>query len=430
MEINNTYQMHTSLLHDNFKKNLTLKLVLFIIAPFFSFLYSLRKLNSKSSLIIFFLFGMLYAWSMDCHIEAYDFTRISRDFYLQNYTTEEVFNEIHLFFIGESNAKELYKLVLTWFAQLFSNNYHTMYLLASIPFLFFMLKSLRLITGDRQNFDNSFYFFVLVVLFIAPFDLFQLSNYRFPTAAWIAIYSLLQIFQKQQIKYYLLLLITPYIHSGLWPMLIFLLIYKLLPKNLKFFKIIFFISIPFAFVETNLLSLVNFNFLPERLASWGNEYLSADMVAKFGMYRSGSGFYIIEILIRKSIVAAYLYGVFISLNHKSEHLIKKNINLLTFIIYLFTIVNFMQIVPTLGERYLRMAEVLFIFFWFKTYSTPISVAKSYKKYIYFIFTPFIYILLYEKVRYYLDTTNIDFYISNVFSIIDANLGVTHYGQYN
>ena len=181
------------------KQALGVKLLMFVLFPFISFLYSLRRPNSKSSQIIFFLFGMLFAWTMDIHNSVYDFTRIVAEFYSKNLTTKELLNEISLFFVGESNFKEFYTAFLNWFVRLFSNNYHAVFLVASLPLLYFMLKSLRLITSDRDNYKPSLYSFVIIVLFILPFELFEVSNYRFATAAWIAIYSILRLFKEKKI---------------------------------------------------------------------------------------------------------------------------------------------------------------------------------------------------------------------------------------
>lgn len=408
------------------KQALGVKLLMFVLFPFISFLYSLRRPNSKSSQIIFFLFGMLFAWTMDIHNSVYDFTRIVAEFYSKNLTTKELLNEISLFFVGESNFKEFYTAFLNWFVRLFSNNYHAVFLVASLPLLYFMLKSLRLITSDRDNYKPSLYSFVIIVLFILPFELFEVSNYRFATAAWIAIYSILRLFKEKKTRYYLLLLLVPFIHSGFWPLILFLVVYTVIPKREKIFKTLFYLSIPFAFIESNILSYIDFSFLPDTIAEWANAYLSDDMVSKFGMYRSGSGFYLVELFIRKSIVLSFIVGIMISIKKDNQNHIhdEQKHNFLYFLVLFFAFTDFIQIIPTLGERYFRLAEVLFIYHWFSCFST-----KKYRKYVYLIIIPSLYIILYEKSQHYMNSLDFSFLVSNVFSIISENLGVTNYKSF-
>lgn len=52
-------------LEPNDAKELVIKLVLFVICPFAAFLGSLLRPTSKSSFVIYFLFGILFCWHMD-----------------------------------------------------------------------------------------------------------------------------------------------------------------------------------------------------------------------------------------------------------------------------------------------------------------------------------------------------------------------------
>ena len=423
MEINNTYQMHTSLLHDNFKKNLTLKLVLFIIAPFFSFLYSLRRPNARSSFAIFFLFGVLYAWNMDCHVEN-DFTRLVDQFYTENYPIQDVFDEMLKFFSGESKQKEFYRIFLFSLVQSFSQNYHLVFFLASIPYMFFMLKSLSLITNDIHYRVNSLYCYVVIFLFIIPYTIFWISNFRFSTAVWVSVYSIISLLYTKKKKYILLLALTPFIHSGFWFLLIILVLYYLIPKNIRWIKILFYISIPFSFIESNLLSIIdvsNFSFLPDTIYAWINSYLTdAEMLLKFGMYRKdGSGMYFVELFFGKAIVISYIVGlIYIIRNVDMESQDPELKSFYYFLIFYFAITNFIQVVPALGPRNMSIVEILFIFLWYKA----LGNSKN-KKYVYIMLCAWSYNIVFFESSYLLMMVDVDFFFSNVFSIISKNLGV-------
>lgn len=412
--------------HSN-NSDLLLKFFLFILNPLLGFLYALKKPNSRSSYIVFFLFGLIYSWVMDTHIKEYDFTRIIESFYMQDYSTSEVWNEIINYFNGNSTEKELYRFVLIWFTHLFSDNYHLLFTFAAIPLLFFMLKSLKYITHDKINYSNSFYNLILLLLFIIPFDIFQVSNFRFATGAWVIIYSTIKIFYDKNKNYLLLAFIAPLIHSGFWFYCFILLIFHLVSANTKLLKFFFYISIPFAFIETDLLSLINFSqlsFLPQSLTKWGDGYLTDEMIDKAGMYRSGSGFYWVEIIFSKLVILSYIIGTHLSIKEIEKGTTSEVVRLkkyFLFFIFFFTITNIIQIVPTLGFRYFLIVKVLFILIWFKLFSH-----KREKYFLYLILFPTSFFLLLENCRYYYDTLTVDFLYMNVFSLIINNMGITNF----
>ena len=400
------------------------KLFLFVLNPLLGFLYSLIRPASNSSRVIFLFFGLLYAWLMDTHNEAFDFTRIVHDFYSSNMTTSQVEEEIMAFLRMESSYKEIYQFILIWFTKLFSQNYHLLFFFACIPVQILMLKSIGLITNDLDKYRRNMYTFTILLLFIMPFDLFQLSNFRFPTALWISVYSTLCILYRQKYQYIIILLLAPFFHSGLWLYVLFLIVALILRNKipLRFIEILFVVSIPFAFIESDLLTSVrslNFGFLPDIFVKWIDHYTSQEMIDKFGLYRKGSGFYWVEILIRKINVLAYIYGVYLLLQQSKSILGKANLSNIKYLLLFITFVNFIQVIPTLGGRYFCLFQILFSVVWFKTF-----YGSKKNKFIYIILATYMYTLIYHKLGYYIMTLDVDFLYMNLFSLIFKNIGVT------
>ena len=186
-----------------------IKIILFILWPFFSFLYSLKTPNRRSSHIIFFLFGILFGWSMYFQGIGIDFHVIVERFYEQEQITfSELINIISSTLTFQSDNKDCYNIFLNWLTKIFSNNFHLLFTLAAIPYTYFLLKSLSFITSDKVKFKNSIYGLAIIILFVLPKDLFDIQNFRFGTAFWIAIYCILQIFYQNKFKYIILLLLV------------------------------------------------------------------------------------------------------------------------------------------------------------------------------------------------------------------------------
>ena len=83
-------------LEPNDAKELIIKLVLFVICPFAAFLGSLLRPTSKSSFVIYFLFGIIFCWHMDPKgLVAYDDYIGIRDLFLKyKYTMTDFYDKL------------------------------------------------------------------------------------------------------------------------------------------------------------------------------------------------------------------------------------------------------------------------------------------------------------------------------------------------
>lgn len=101
-------------LEPNDAKELVIKLVLFVLCPFAAFLGSLLRPTSKSSFVIYFLFGILFCWHMDPKgLVVYDDYIGIRDLFLKyKYTMTDFYDKLWLYITFEGKEKELYSVFL------------------------------------------------------------------------------------------------------------------------------------------------------------------------------------------------------------------------------------------------------------------------------------------------------------------------------
>lgn len=113
-------------LEPNDAKELVIKMVLFVLCPFAAFLGSLLRPTSKSSFVIYFLFGILFCWHMDPKgLVVYDDYIGIRDLFLKyKYTMTDFYDKLWLYITFEGKEKELYSVFLNAFTRQFSDNYH------------------------------------------------------------------------------------------------------------------------------------------------------------------------------------------------------------------------------------------------------------------------------------------------------------------
>ena len=360
-------------LEPNDAKELIIKLVLFVICPFAAFLGSLLRPTSKSSFVIYFLFGVLFCWHMDpAGLTGYDDYIGIRDLFLHHkYNMSEFFDMFMGYITFQGKEKEVYTIFLNAMTRVFSNNYHLFFALAGIPYLVFSLLSVRKLTSDVMFPVYGIIPLVIILLFVIPRDIVTVQNPRYTTGVWISIWGFLNFFDeaKQNRRLYIIpILLTPLIHSGFWPMMIVFLVFLFCPIQIRALEILFFASIPFSLLSYDLFSGLNYSFLPPVFSHWIESYLSDDAYAKLIMHKGSSGFFWVRVMFSYIIYALYIYiAVLLMKNKQVIFSQKETSSLYPFYLLLFAVTNFIRLLPTIGERYLYTIEILTVYLFFKVF---------------------------------------------------------------
>ena len=211
--------------NDDIRSQTTIvKLILFVLWPFGAFLYALRTPTKYSSYLIFFLFTLLFSWSMyyDDYTRYIDFIAISERFYrIGELTYNEIWQCLINIFSEDAEYRDVYNLVLVSMLRPFTSNFHSQFVVAAIPFTLFMLGSLRYLTDDSK-FRICLMGYLIMFLFLLPKDIFNIQNFRFSTATWMAVYGILVYFISHRKVGLVWIFLTPFVHSSFWLLVILL----------------------------------------------------------------------------------------------------------------------------------------------------------------------------------------------------------------
>lgn len=367
------YRNNTYLRQQSFEnpQDWIFKLILFIIYPFGAFLISLRNAASKSSYLIYFLFGLIFCWHMNPTGDRYDdLFGIMERVVANNYSTKEIWEQFVTFITFKEDApKEVYENVLNWFSKLFSPNPHLFFTIAAIPYLFFMLKSLKKITTDRK-FTQCWYCLIVLALFVLPRDIITVQNPRFTTGVWMAVFATISFFSssKYQWRYFLIILATPLIHSGFWFYVLAFTGGLFAMRYQKLLIVLLYASVPFSYLSYDLLTSLNLSALPlpSTLAVWIERYLSEDSFNEFVANEGASGYFWVAQIFTTIRTTAYLIVPLYLWKYRKEIEQRNDIkHLFKFFLYFYALVNFIQFVPVLGERFYWIVRILAIYLWFK-----------------------------------------------------------------
>lgn len=334
----------------------TWKYVLFIISPIVSFVFSLGSIQTVSSRKIFFMFAIVFALALTIDpFSTMDGARYRERFEEMTYVSVEDFTERLNLYLHGMGDKDFYSTVVSFLVSRFTNNYHVFFAVCMVVFIVFMLKSLALLTNEKR-FNNTWYAFFIVFIFVSWNTIFNVQYVRFYTAAWIAVYALLKCFIFRQHRYAFLLIVATLIHLSLFILVILYALNSLSFKYRKCWVFIYILSFVLSFISKSQISNLMESHLPQIFSSAFSNYLTdeaANRIWGFGFIQEFFRLYLEPIYMNILMLVSY-YSLHRQSNYRSKYL-------LSFLLVYMTFVNMSIQIPTLGTRFLQMAIPLFAY---------------------------------------------------------------------
>lgn len=405
------------------KNDLTIKILAFLLSPVLGMLYSLYRINTRSSFVILFLSFTIFGLSLvvpETETDDYNFDSVRYRSWFENSVTDDFddFKENFFSFVNFTGDNDFYSSTLYFVVSRFTDNYQVMFMIAAMVLALFMLKSLRfLVREDNYHFSLS----CLCILFL--FMIAQIEKvvmFRFYTAYWIAIYSIFQIFINENKRYLFLLLLTPFFHASFFVLYLLLPMYYFIRKSYKVSVFMFICSFVVSLFSLTLLTYF-MSFLPESLSLHYSSYIEEDYIEKIN--RGGSGFIwvvrVFETVLR--VVVNIMILVFIR-NYKTNIQSTKCESLYKFLLILMSFVNVTFMIPAVGSRFVMfafpiIAYILLVCFYYQQYRNLIYIFAGLFIFI-FLFLPFnIYQI--PCLKFYNDLWGLSFvFVSPIYSFFN------------
>lgn len=389
------------------KTDKAIKIILFVLSPFIAMLYSLRRVNTKSSYIIFFLFCVFFGISFSVpesksESNEYDGSHYRSVFEAYKYISEKEYIDGLNQFLSFQGKKDYYLETVSFYLSRLTDNYHFLFMVFAIVFAYFGLKTLRFFTSENK-YDNSFTSLILLYLFL-NIQIFNINGGRFWTAAWVAIYCIFQIFRNGNKRYFLLAFTTPFFHGAYWIFIAIILFAYLSKQNHKIWKILFLAS----FLVSNISVEVVRQFidsLPPSLSGMAQSYTDPETIERRSA--AGSGFYWVAEIFRITVRIYMNYMVWLFI--KNSFQITSNSKtkyLYPFLLIWMTFVNFTMPIPSLGGRFMAMSYPIIAYIWLVNFYNV-----KYTKVLYAM--PFIFLFsFYRTVLHYNKVLDPSFFVSS------------------
>lgn len=397
------------------------KLILFLISPLFSFIYSIKNIKTKSSFVYFFLFAVFFGLSFtvttnrDLH-SGFDSPSYRAGFEAyENKTADHYLSTLDEYLQFDEGRPDLYDQTIYFFVSRITGNYHVMFMVIAAIFAFFALKSFAFFVKD-QAFIYSIPCFILAFLFMSN-QIFNINNFRFWTAAWMSIYILFNVFVGKNKRFLILSVFLPFMHSAYWMFLVIMVVYFLSGRYTKFWSIAVIISFFISNITLELLNVVG-DFIPDFLQSKFQGYTRDEYIDMFN--RGGSGF-IWVVRIFQFLIRAYLNLLVYLFIRNSKDVINniKTKGLYQFLLVLITFVNLTIIIPEVGTRFMMLTIPIISYIWLVNF----NVYNKYRKVLYFSIVVFsfkllgLYVYTFPTFRHYDVVLEPYFYFSSPIYLI-------------
>lgn len=393
------------------------KIILFLISPFFSLLYSFRTLNRKSSFWVIFgfcvFFGLAFTVGLDRFEGSGDGITYRALFELyKSVSVSEYMQTLSEYFEFDEGAKDFYADTVSFLVSRITGNYHILFMVYAIVFSFFQLKSLRFFVSNDKCKRLSLYVFFLFLLFMMN-QIFNINGVRFWTAAWIAVYSSLQMFYNGNKRYLFLAALTPFVHGSFFLFLIVVVIALFAGNWKKALLVVFVLSFAFSTLAVDLFNMT-LDYLPAFMTNLASAYLDESNIIE-SQNQVGTGFWWLG-KVFGSLSRAYinLLVILLAINKTNDY-DKNAIKLLGLILILGSMANFTMPIPSVGRRFFSMLYP-FIAIMFIRYMPE----NKYNKLIYLF--PILFIFSFHQLLLsYFEVVGVGFFFSSPFIILYKSL---------
>lgn len=370
-------------------KSVGSNLILFFLNPFLSAIVSLKNIRDGVSHRILYLWFLVFGIGFCAMNEAADSFRYVEEFMMESqYTWGRYLLEVKEWATFESNIKDIYTLTVNVLVGKFTSNYHWTYLIYAAVFGFFYIKSLKIFL-KHQMVKKEIVFYALLFMFCYSNPIFNINGVRFWTAAWIGVYVALNFFVERKYRMIPLLVLLPLVHgsSVIW---VVIMLAAIILSRFQKVTIGLYLASSFVSAVSYLNILDDYSYmLPQFMQNQIWSYTESEMALErlAGISEYGAAY--ADFLIALPGYFQILLCILLILNRKEINQNKKAGILMTVMLALAAITNFLSGIPSMG-RFQAFVIPFLVIVW----SMNHDILKKYDRYFYAVPILYAYSLLY------------------------------------
>lgn len=383
-------------------------LILFLINPFFSLIFSIRNYFSKYSKNIILLFCGFYGFtffpvrdSMDSFRHRANFVEWAGE---ANLTFDQFTTRLYS---DDVKYVDVFMPLLKFVVSRFTDDVSVFSCILGLLFGFYFSRNIwTLIEYSKEKLSN--YLILTVVTFAFIIGPWEINSFRFWIAAQMFVYYGYRYLVLKKKRHLIGLLVTPFIHFGFFFTIIIFGAYKLIGNRPR----VYFIMLMAALVLNNFPIFNVQSMIPQTSLEGINKktssYTSEGYIEERAEAATALNWYV-AFKVKPLTYTTFLIAFFLFLKRRKELLKSQFLSLFCFTIFLMSIsFAIMGEVPTFF-RYFRLSLLLFYGFLFLFLAN--ADQTWYKKFYRLHLVVAVFFMIIE-VRIWFDTATIDTFISN------------------
>jgi len=249
------------------------KLLLFIISPLISLVYSIRNFSNKGSRILLWLFIGFYGYTFTTFSSALDAARIKEKFLRSNEFSFYQYTGIDK--VLSTGNIEIVEPALLWMTRHVTTDFQILMMLYGLIFGFFLVRNTYLIYEQIDHTKKNKLVVLLVVAFAFTISFWEINGWRFWTASQIFVWIVLNRYIRKKPKD-IYLIILPFIHYS-FILAIVLYFLSLLSKYISYKVLVLLLLTSFSISNINVDAPLFFSNFKSKVIpiEYGKEQLEA-----------------------------------------------------------------------------------------------------------------------------------------------------------
>ena len=361
------------------KRHTSYHLIYFVAQPFLTLIYYLINFKKPKAKNVMWLFTVFYgaAFAIGAESQGSDINRYLDEIFSLNQMSLDLNGALQYFYL--SGEIDVLRTILSLMVSSFTDNGYYIIIVFGVIFGYFYSRNMWYVLDRLEGKTKSFTRILLFCLFLTV-PIWFLNGFRFWTATHVFLFGLLPYLLEGKKKSLIWCFLTPFlIHYSFLIAIVPLGIYLLLGNKIKYYFILFIITVFVSNININQFNNLISNYAPEVLIERTSSYRSED---KLAAYRNN------EVTDTRVWYAKYYTKVFnyvlvfflIYIYKFNEKQLMKNnnkifFNLLGFIFLFMSFSNVISTIPS-GGRFIYISNLLatiLIILVFQNYPTSKSL---------------------------------------------------------
>jgi len=346
--------------NNNFKKELTSIIGLFIISPFAALCYAIKNYRTSWSKNVIWFYTVFFGYTFTIFSAEVDATRYKDTLIIMSnpaFTIKTIFSN---YWSDDSGMLDIAQRLITFLVAQFTQDYRVLFAVFGL-FLGYFLSRIMWFLIEKSLGKLNLVSSLLLVSYSLVVGIWDIGGIRWNIAALIFFYGVLLYIIDGNYKGILLIISTIFVHWSFPAAITVFIIYKYLKNQTLFYFILFIFS--FILVELDLDYIRNIfeMYAPKAIQNSRENYLNENYILSVADSRVGLAWYIkYHVLLIRWLILGLVSFIYFKDSKSMKENQPELFRLFNFGLLFYGVFNILSSLPSVG-RFINIANLTMLF---------------------------------------------------------------------